>query len=292
MAARTFFIGDHWVYYKIYGGEKTTDRLLIEVLKPFIDTRTEVSQWFFIRYADPEPHLRLRLFVKDLEHLGNLLVQCNALLKPYLENDSLHNICIDTYQRELERYGTQTIALAESLFALDTLYTLDVCAVQSDETTRLYAAILGMDQLLRDFDLDLNARAAFAARNQAAFRKEFHTFKTTHRQLDAKFKQHQATLIQVLQGTSEAYAFLNALHNQKSARQKPWADAVRSLLKENQPPIAQADWMSSMIHLNLNRMFHTRQRQYEMLCYDFLSKVYQRMQYSANNPASPTVSMT
>jgi len=60
---RTFIPGDAWVYYKIYTGAKTSDILLTEIIKPVAEKLIEqelIDQWFFIRYADPKHHIRVR----------------------------------------------------------------------------------------------------------------------------------------------------------------------------------------------------------------------------------------
>ena len=60
---RTFFIGSNWLYYKFYTGPKTADVVLTELVKPvgekFIKQQ-KLDHWFFIRYADPQKHLRVR----------------------------------------------------------------------------------------------------------------------------------------------------------------------------------------------------------------------------------------
>ena len=53
----------HWLYYKIYVGH-VADGLeyLITQTLPALVTRSDVEQWFFLRYVDEGgPHLRLRL---------------------------------------------------------------------------------------------------------------------------------------------------------------------------------------------------------------------------------------
>lgn len=37
MLKRTFFIGDEWLYYKVYCGVKTADIILAEVVKPLTE---------------------------------------------------------------------------------------------------------------------------------------------------------------------------------------------------------------------------------------------------------------
>ena len=37
---RDFIIGDEWVYYKIYSGAKTCDKVLLDIVKPLINSNS------------------------------------------------------------------------------------------------------------------------------------------------------------------------------------------------------------------------------------------------------------
>ena len=66
---RSFIIGSEWVYYKIYTGPKTADSILVDFIKPIVDQLLKdgiIKMWFFIRYADPEFHLRVRFQITNL----------------------------------------------------------------------------------------------------------------------------------------------------------------------------------------------------------------------------------
>ncbi|MCF6297671.1 MAG: lantibiotic dehydratase, partial [Flavobacteriaceae bacterium] len=70
---RSFSLGTEWLYYKIYCGYKTADRVLAEIIKPLTEQLLEqklITQWFFIRYADPDPHIRVRFKLADVRQLG------------------------------------------------------------------------------------------------------------------------------------------------------------------------------------------------------------------------------
>jgi thiopeptide-type bacteriocin biosynthesis protein len=61
---RSFTIGEEWLYFKIYCGVKTANELLISVVEPLVTKlrkEKKITLWFFIRYSDPEHHLRIRL---------------------------------------------------------------------------------------------------------------------------------------------------------------------------------------------------------------------------------------
>src|SRR5262249_17411957 len=82
---RRLFPGSSWLYLKIYCGRATADAVLRDHLAPVIAAATErrvADRWFFLRYADPDPHLRLR-FAGDPQRLtGELLPALHAALAP------------------------------------------------------------------------------------------------------------------------------------------------------------------------------------------------------------------
>ena len=56
--------GSDWLYVKLYGPAAGEDALLtgpVRDLAGRCSTTGDADGWFFLRYADPEPHLRLRL---------------------------------------------------------------------------------------------------------------------------------------------------------------------------------------------------------------------------------------
>src|SRR5262249_46206428 len=54
---RRFAPGSEWTYAKLYCGRAAADRLLAEQIAPLAGI---ADQWFFIRYEDPDFHLRVR----------------------------------------------------------------------------------------------------------------------------------------------------------------------------------------------------------------------------------------
>lgn len=73
---RTFLPGCQWVYIKLYTGNKIADDMLIQVISPVIKElkkKTYIDKWFFIRYTDPDFHLRIRLWVIDVQYIGEII---------------------------------------------------------------------------------------------------------------------------------------------------------------------------------------------------------------------------
>lgn len=119
---RSFIPGDTWLYYKFYSGPKTADKLLVEVLQPLMKqlmVKNQIKKWFFIRYADPKEHLRFRCEMTSIESMPVIIDQINQALAPYIDSKLVWKVQMDTYSRELERYGNSSMAVCEELFYHD-----------------------------------------------------------------------------------------------------------------------------------------------------------------------------
>ncbi|WP_127138032.1 thiopeptide-type bacteriocin biosynthesis protein [Flagellimonas oceanensis] len=69
---RNFALGSEWLYYKIYIGPQTGDALLSQAIKPLVSNligRKLIDKWFFIRYTDPDFHIRIRLKISDTKYI-------------------------------------------------------------------------------------------------------------------------------------------------------------------------------------------------------------------------------
>src|SRR5262249_16619430 len=59
-----FGLGSEWLYVKLFTGTATADAVLVDVVAPAIARATECGAalgWFFIRFGDPDWHLRVRV---------------------------------------------------------------------------------------------------------------------------------------------------------------------------------------------------------------------------------------
>lgn len=126
---RTFILGDEWMYFKVYGVEKRIDEFIGYELSEFcksVKLKNISSEFFFIRYADPAPHVRLRFKVKK-EKQGEMIQTINLWFKELIENGLLSKVQMDTYLRETERYGgVELIELAEKIFHYDSVFVTEI----------------------------------------------------------------------------------------------------------------------------------------------------------------------
>jgi len=112
---------EEWLYYKLYGCSKRQDELILAAYDVLDKLTAEgiAQKYFFIRYSDPEPHMRLRIKPGCKGMLT--LVSSTSLWLNNLNACGLMSKAVnDTYTREAERYGgPELIKYAEDYFCSD-----------------------------------------------------------------------------------------------------------------------------------------------------------------------------
>ena len=110
-----------WVYFSFYIDESLQDEFLKKYINIFFKDNLK---GFYIRYADPKPHLRIRIYIEENEK--ETLRKVFELQSSLLEKGFIHDFKINTYIRELERYGYHNIEKIEQLFCTDSLLCLEI----------------------------------------------------------------------------------------------------------------------------------------------------------------------
>lgn len=277
---RKFSIGSEWVYLKIYTGPKATDRLLTSYLRPLAHNllkENAIDKWFFIRYADPEHHIRFRLHVTDPSFLGTVLSQVHYIISECMETDLIWNIISETYTRELERYIPQAYDDVETYFGLESemiIKVIDMLEGDEGEEIRWLFALRAIDSLLDDFGYDEDGKLVMLEKLKLNFAIEFNTNKQLQKQLDVKYRTHQKMIENFLSNREQNPEFAPLL---KSIEMKSEAvvDCIKNMnlyLSENK----RDGIIGSMIHMLMNRLFRSKNRLHEMVLYDMLYRHYRK----------------
>ncbi|MCL2097442.1 MAG: thiopeptide-type bacteriocin biosynthesis protein [Bacteroidales bacterium] len=283
---RNFIIGDEWNYFKVYTGFKTADAILTDCIYPLalsLEAAQIVDKWFFIRYADPKFHLRLRFHVNNPDNVPAVIMNFNQAIKNYVHNRLVWKVQTDTYNRELERYGSDTIEAAETLFHYDSkmicrLIALD--AVKKDEHLRWLAGLKMIDLLLSDFGFSLEEKLKLFNTLQENFGKEFGITKDYRHQFGQKYRNEKAKIEKALHSESESAEEFKAVFEpvfQKRQTSSAIVEHIKQKVQEN-AQLQLNDLLSSYIHMLLNRLFRTQQRMHELVLYDYLFRYYSSIQ--------------
>lgn len=280
---RIFTIGDQWIYFKIYTGVKTSDIILSEVIKPLSEkliNENIIDKWFFIRYFDPKPHLRIRFFHTSPENLLKVIFYFNDSINQLLKENLIWKIQTDTYQRELERYGNETIEYAETVFFHDSAMIINMLDMIEGEEGELYRWLFSLratDELLNNFNFSINEKYELITNLYENFGKDFNKDKNLTVQLDNKFRKERSVINNVLDRTKDndnEMLPLFDLLSKKSEAIQPIINVLLTQNDENKLSVKLNDLFASYSHMSLNRIFRTNQRLHEFVIYFFLHKYY------------------
>jgi thiopeptide-type bacteriocin biosynthesis protein len=134
--------GSEWLFAKLYCPRVFEDELLTGPVAEFCEEALATGaadDWFFIRYADPDPHLRLRFRGVPERLTGELAPRVCAWAEMLIGSGLGTRLCFDTYERELERFGGPAgTEAAEAIFGADSSAVLEILRLSRD-------GVFGMD---------------------------------------------------------------------------------------------------------------------------------------------------
>ena len=144
--------GSDWLYLKLYTAPSIEDDLLTGTIRELVGWAREsgvIQRWFFVRYADPQPHIRLRFQGAPQALMGSLLPKAAEWAQQLVKEDLCLRFAIDTYEPEIDRYGgIDAIVLAEELFCLDSESALALLPFAANRSLRLVElAVFGLNSL-------------------------------------------------------------------------------------------------------------------------------------------------
>ncbi len=107
------------MYLKLYAPRDLQEAILTRHLPGLAGRFGDQSSWWFIRYDDPEPHLRLRLTLGG-RHPGLAAAQVGTWTSELRDAGLITRTSWDTYYPEAARFGgTAAMSAAEAFFAAD-----------------------------------------------------------------------------------------------------------------------------------------------------------------------------
>lgn len=114
-----------WIYLKIYGCSGREDELIGCYMNEFCEMLYKerlIEQHFFIKYKDPDFHIRLRYKIAKSESFTLFMKKTLDWIHNLKKEGLVNTLVIDTYERESDRYGgIDLIPLAENVFCADSV---------------------------------------------------------------------------------------------------------------------------------------------------------------------------
>ncbi|WP_455362183.1 lantibiotic dehydratase [Streptomyces sp. SYSU K21746] len=260
--------GGEWTYLKLYGAATRHEDVIAGPLRELVGAlRADglVDRWFFLRYADPMPHLRIRFRASRDEHAATLLTTCLAWANGLIETGLAADVVLAGYERELERYGgPEAMDAAERVFEADSDVCAELVAARRLGGLDLDAealCVLAMHTLYRDWGSDpLDSRPTDRALSDGA-RKHFRRIQRTLCDLLVPWDAHP---------DSAARQYAPALERILVRQQSVLAEAgglIRELAGAGRLVGDEQRMLASLAHMRANRFLGMGQER-ERLCHE------------------------
>ncbi|MDJ1505219.1 lantibiotic dehydratase [Xanthocytophaga agilis] len=279
---RRFGFGSEWIYFKIYAGIQATEKILLNVLPKWIQSieqRGLIQKWFFVRYQDDKGHhLRIRFFGTDNFYL-TVSQELHTLLNPFLESNQIQNIVIDTYQREIERYGAELIEVTETLFYYDSRTVMNLLGnidEDSKENSRILIAFLLVDSFMSAFGLSLLEKYQMMNWQQSTLKKIFKIHKSTQlKKLSDKYQKSKSLLFFLEKPINSESNDISQIRKIIDIHWSKCINVITILSKDNDQAAPIKSRLAAYLHMSLNRLFTTNSNHHELVIYYCLCKHYE-----------------
>lgn len=276
VASRLRPIGSGWLFAKVYSGLSRHDDMIAGPLRTFTDEVLRdglAERWFFIRYNDPEPHIRLRFRGEPTVLMGKLLPALAAWAQSLVEHGLAHKLVLDSYDPEIERYGGPAgLACAEDVFAADSSAAAAIVALRLRHVvkmTSLDLALLTVDDLVRRLGVSAAQRQqlyralrirqeSFAPDVVERLRAEFHGYRPTAQRIvgDREWLRSQA-----------GGAVVEEILQQRAVHLALLGSQVQALVASDQLWVSLESFLASCIHMHCNRLLGIDRAQEFAICY-------------------------
>jgi len=221
-----------WVYLKCYAPRDRADDVIARVIAPVLadaEQRLGPLPWFFVRYADPRFHLRIRIACGT--HAAEVVALLAHVMQALISDGELERFSFDTYEREVERYGG-----SEAMHAVEQIFCTH---------SRAAAAVLagGVDGALRRTELAVGAVYAFLRGVLGAD------------ELDGWFRRNGRKPLHLDRPAWDAVRRLRAAHTSEgdSSGRAGSYGALIEAARRSALTIPFAELVASIVHMEFNR---------------------------------------
>lgn len=247
-AKQSFFPGDGYLYLKLYCNISISNELLKRISIKLLNIKHD---FFFVRYFDPDFHIRLRLLNPSTELQNEIM---NIVLE--LKNlEIINRVIIDTFSPEYFRYqGLDVYKVTESLFCLDSVF---VCrSLNANLLSNEFCLMIAVSHLLNFCEL-------LSIDNKMEFiKKRF--VKIVNKSNYIRYKEYCSTRNAVLK--DQMYSELILIYK---GVLKSYGNEIERLLGFNSI-LDHEKWFFDYFHMYCNRLFLFKQNENEKFVYEIL----------------------
>ena len=253
-----------WLYLEVYCNAYAENEILKYVYEEII-LKNKFEKFFFVRYSNPKKHLRLR-FKSNTRKINEFIIGKIHNLKI---TNVISKYYILPYSQEIYRYGgVKLMDISETIFSLDSDDTVKKLLCDNLEHHDIQiTAILKINCFLNLFNLSLEDKIFFCQNFITLFSNEFELNPDLRKDFNKNYSKIK----------SELFMFEVEDFFTDSILKKSINDCLEksSLNKYN--------YIGSLIHMSMNRLFSEKQRFNEFKAYYFAKCYFNQIKYTLNN---------
>jgi thiopeptide-type bacteriocin biosynthesis protein len=280
VAPRSFAPGSEWLYLKLYCGAAASDHVLRDVIAPSVRKLAAthaIDHWFFVRYADPDSHLRIRLHGRPDRLHEDVLPSLERAAAKLLRGGVGWKLQLDTYVPETHRYGgADARPIAERIFGADSEAVVQILRDGIDAPPWM-VAVRSTHQLLEDLQIDSDHASTIVTELRESLARRLKMDAELERDLSRLFRTERPRIEELLDRTRDRThpraKSLRALAG-RSAAIAPLARELQTMANANRLTVPVAELAKSFVHMHLNRLLGADTSRNELIVYDMLHRCY------------------
>lgn len=269
---RSFMPGSEWVYFKVYSN-LSADKIVVKLNGFAKKNKLCLKKWFFIRYTDPKPHLRIRFQVTSRNNIEPIIRNFYDHFRYEIENGKISRIVLDTYEREIERYGENRMIRSETMFWINSELVSNILEASSKNIINIDLVVIKLvDQLLNLFGYNSDRKLQFTKKMFNAFSREFNyqQNKQLKGNLQDLFRTQTNIINDVLAApTSKVTQGIKNINRYIKNIQI----CVNELILDDTAEIPES-YIASQLHMFVNRTYDKDQRFKELTIYYLMFRFY------------------
>jgi thiopeptide-type bacteriocin biosynthesis protein len=251
--------GKEWLYFEIYMHHLRTNYFLTNILPNFLKkTKSQIKNWFFIRYNLPSSHIRLRLHKKESADASLLIGLLSEFLSQGIRDGIVTDLQIKPYFREIERYGVRSIEKVERYFGIDSKYILQLLQLQLEDSTLYFFTLQFINAIFLQLNLSSQEQLIYVKSVANSFANEMNVETLGFKKINEHYNVIRVSKDLEMPKIIEKKRLISI-------------EKTVSLIK-NTEQSRRFQLLTDIIHMHINRLFSDDQRMHEMIIYQYLQK--------------------
>jgi thiopeptide-type bacteriocin biosynthesis protein len=209
--------------------------------------------------------------------------EVTSAFSEHVEQGIIWKVQLDTYSRELERYGSRTIEQSEELFHVNSnlvvkhLSQFEDVDDESETEIRWFFGLKGIDNLLNHFKFTLLEKKTFIGNLADGFGREFNMDSALRKQIGDRSRKEKPIMESIMtEGGPDSQRFELYFNTFKefSDNHQQLAEGLLAMDAKKELEVDLNSLLESYIHMFMNRLFNNEQRRQEMWQYHMLWHFY------------------